>query len=94
MSTITPAASKAHSKPIIRAEGEGERLSFYGGGTITLKATAAETNGAFLLFEDQVVRGKTTPLHIHPHEDEMLYIVEGELLVHYGSPSITAANTA
>jgi quercetin dioxygenase-like cupin family protein len=67
--------------PIVRAAGEGERLWFYGGGLHIWKATAAETGGAFLLFEDVMSRGKTTPLHTHPH-DETLYILEGEILLH------------
>lgn len=67
---------------IVRAEGEGERLRFFGGGVITMKATAQETDGAFLLFEDVMARGKTTPLHLHPNEDEALYVLEGEILVH------------
>jgi quercetin dioxygenase-like cupin family protein len=46
-----------------------------------MKATAEETAGALLLFEDQVVRGKTTPLHVHG-EDETLYVLEGEILAH------------
>jgi quercetin dioxygenase-like cupin family protein len=68
--------------PIVRAAGEGERLWFYGGGVHTWKATGAETDGAFLLFEDVLARGKTTPLHTHPHVDETLYMLEGELLLH------------
>lgn len=68
--------------PIVRADGEGERLRFFGGGVLTLKATAEETDGAFLLFEDVMCRGKTTPLHIHAGEDEALYVLEGEILVH------------
>jgi quercetin dioxygenase-like cupin family protein len=75
---------KSESSTIIRAEGEGERLWFYGGGVHTWKATAEETDGAFILFEDALVRGKTTPLHRHPDQDEMLYIIEGELLYHSG----------
>lgn len=67
--------------PIIRAEGEGEHLSFAGGGLMTMKATSKETDGAFLLFEDRVVRGKMTPLHIHQNEDETFYVLEGEILV-------------
>jgi quercetin dioxygenase-like cupin family protein len=66
---------------IVRADGEGERLRFLGGGLITMKATAAETDGAFLLFEDRMAEGKCTPLHTHD-EDELLYVLEGELLVH------------
>lgn len=67
---------------IVRADGEGERLRFLGGGLLTMKATAEETGGAFLLFEDLMSEGKTTPLHTHADEDETLYVLEGELLVH------------
>jgi quercetin dioxygenase-like cupin family protein len=67
---------------IVRADGEGERLRFWGGGVLTMKATAEETNGAFLLFEDLMSQGKTTPLHVHADEDEALYVLEGEILVH------------
>src|SRR5258706_12816649 len=68
--------------PIVRAADQGERLWFYGGGLHIWKATAAETGGAFLLFEDVMSRGKTTPLHTHPEVDETLYVLEGEILLH------------
>lgn len=68
--------------PIIRQDGEGEQMWFAGGGVFTWKATAAETGGAFILLEDRMVRGKTTPLHLHPNEDEAVYVLEGELLVY------------
>ena len=65
---------------IIRGEGEGERLWFFGGALYTMKATAEETDGAFMLLEAQMVRGKPTPLHTHPHEDETIIVLEGEIL--------------
>lgn len=68
--------------PVIRQEGEGEQLWFAGGGLFTMKATPEETNGTFALHEDREVRGKSTPLHRHPHDDEALYVLEGEILVH------------
>jgi quercetin dioxygenase-like cupin family protein len=69
--------------PIVRQDGEGERLWFAGGGVFTIKASAADTDGAFVLFEDRVERGKTTPLHLHPHEDETIYVVAGEIMVSF-----------
>jgi hypothetical protein len=36
---------------IIRADVEGEHLRFWGGGVLTIKASAEETGGAFFLFE-------------------------------------------
>lgn len=67
---------------VIRQGGEGEQRWFAGGGLFTMKATAAETGGAFMLFEDHVVRGKATPMHMHPGEDELVYVLDGALLVH------------
>src|SRR5258708_14772111 len=67
---------------IVRVEGEGEKLWSYGGGVHTGLATNAETGGAFLLFDDVMTKGKTTPLHSHPEVDETLYMLEGEILVH------------
>src|SRR5215208_5393180 len=67
---------------IIRGEGEGERRWFAGGGLWTMKATAEETGGAFILVEDQMTLGKMTPLHTHPNQDETLIVLEGEILVH------------
>ena len=48
----------------------------------TWKATAEETGGAFLLFEDVMEQGKMTPLHTHPEADETMYVLEGEILMH------------
>ena len=67
---------------MIRNAGEGEQLWFAGGGVFTIKASAAETGDALSMFEDSVVRGKTTPMHMHPTVDELVYVLDGELLVH------------
>src|SRR5918998_788844 len=67
---------------IIRRDGEGERRWFAGGGVHVMKATAEETDGAFMLLENRMTRGKTTPLHTHPNLDETLIVLEGEILVY------------
>ena len=69
---------------IIRAEGEGEKMWFCGGGIHTWKITSADTAGACFVYEDELVRGKTTPLHTHPDCDEIIYVIEGEMLLHSG----------
>ncbi len=68
--------------PIIRQQGEGERMWFAGGGVFTWKATAEETGGAFFMIEDRMQRGKVTPLHTHPGQDEAIYVLDGEILAH------------
>src|SRR6478609_8652271 len=68
--------------PIIRGAADGERRWFFGGGIHTWKATAEETNGAFLLFEDRMAHGKVTPLHTHADSDETMIVLDGEILMH------------
>jgi quercetin dioxygenase-like cupin family protein len=66
----------------VRSRDEGERRWFYGGGLHTWKATAEETNGGFLCFEDHMEQGKMTPVHTHPDADEVFYVLEGEIVIH------------
>lgn len=73
---------QATSAAIIRQSGEGEEMWFAGGGTFTWKVTGEQSDGAFLLLEDRMVRNKVTPLHLHPEQGEAIYVLEGELLVH------------
>jgi quercetin dioxygenase-like cupin family protein len=70
-------------QPIILAAGEGDKQSFMGGGLHTWKLLAEQTEGAFFLFEDVMVKGKMTPLHRHPDADELAYILEGEVIVNH-----------
>ena len=85
-------ASISTAVPVIRQDGEGERLWFYGGGVHTWKATEKETGGSFILFDAVMSRGKVTPLHTHPC-DETMVVLEGELLVHVqGEEYLVARN--
>ena len=38
-----------------------------------------ETAGSFSLFENRSTGGSRTPINVHAHEDETLYLLEGEL---------------
>jgi quercetin dioxygenase-like cupin family protein len=67
--------------PIVRAKGEGEQRWFSGGGVHVWKASAGETGGALIALEDSLEQGKVTPLHQHPEQDELVYVLEGELRV-------------
>jgi quercetin dioxygenase-like cupin family protein len=76
---------------IVRQAGDGERRWFYGGGVHTWLATAAETGGAFLLFEDAMDKGKRTPLHTHSEADETMYVLEGEIIMHLDGADLRIA---
>ena len=71
MSTMTP---------IIRAASEGDLQSFAGGGHHLWKLLSEDTGGSFFLFEDEMTKGKCTPLHRHPEADETVYVLDGEIL--------------
>ena len=66
---------------IVLDSGEGEAL-WFNNDLLTVKATGAQTDGAFLVVEELARRGKVTPLHDHPDEEETFYVLEGELLFH------------
>src|ERR1041384_8697331 len=67
--------------PIVRNAGEGDKQLFAGGGLHLWKLLAEDTGGAFFLFEDTMVKDKTTPLHLHPEAHEMTYVIDGEIEV-------------
>lgn len=73
--------NSAAAVAMVRDADEGERRWFYGGGVHLWKATAEETAGSFLLFEDRMDAGKVTPLHTHP-SDETIVVLTGEIIVH------------
>ncbi len=68
--------------PLIRNADDAERRWFYGGGLHTWLVRRHEVDGAFLLFEDDVEPGKSTPLHTHPDAEETFYLLAGSMLLH------------
>jgi quercetin dioxygenase-like cupin family protein len=69
------------AEAIVRNKDDGERMWFFGGGVHTWKASAEETDGSMLVFEDHLERGKVTPMHLHADVDEAIYVIEGEILL-------------
>ena len=55
---------------------------------ILVKASAETTGGAFTLFEER--EPVDTPLHIHEHEDELFYVLEGEHIFQVGEREFRA----
>ena len=72
-------ASEAPSVELLLNElHETEARWFLGNIRIWQRATAAQTGDAFGLSEQLVPPGHGSPYHIHRHEDEAFYILEGE----------------
>jgi quercetin dioxygenase-like cupin family protein len=70
--------------------GEGDRR-WVMGEVDAIKATAAQTGGSFGLKESTAPRGSGPPLHVHEHEDEACYVLEGEVTFFLGDDVFSAS---
>jgi mannose-6-phosphate isomerase-like protein (cupin superfamily) len=60
------------------------------GGRFTVKADAAVTEDRFSLLEVTAYRSTEPPLHIHHHEDEAWYVLDGHMTVFVGDEALEA----
>lgn len=58
--------------------GGGDTLWFLGT-LMTVKAGSNQTGGAFTLIEQIAPAGFGPPMHLHRHEDEAFYVLDGEV---------------
>lgn len=73
------ATREAAAMSVARARGEGASLDILGSPYL-VKAHAAETGGAFCCIESTLPPGAGAPPHTHTREDEVFYVLEGELV--------------
>jgi quercetin dioxygenase-like cupin family protein len=69
----------SEERPTVVGPGEGRTIEGPAGGPLTFKATGAETGGRLTAFENVIAPGDGPPLHTHASEDEVFYVVEGDL---------------
>ena len=55
---------------------------------MTFPATSGDTHGQFALIEPVGRRGNVPPPHIHHREDEIFYVLEGEIVFSVGDRTI------
>jgi quercetin dioxygenase-like cupin family protein len=73
-------AMRERTNPFVAGPDDGEATWFLGT-RMTVKATAQSTGGTFGLIEVRLAAGFSPPQHIHHHEDESFWILEGTLTV-------------
>ncbi|ADQ68202.1 cupin [Halogeometricum borinquense DSM 11551] len=67
------------AEPFVKAVDEGDTYHALGGLAL-LKATADETDGSFNLVERRGDENRVvTPLHVHRSDDELWYVLDGEM---------------
>ena len=68
-----------------------ENSTWYKGLLISQLAGSADTEGAFDLVESKMKKGTEPPPHIHDREDELFYILSGEIMVFADGQVFTVA---
>jgi quercetin dioxygenase-like cupin family protein len=75
--------------PIIRQPGEGKVVGVLRNQS-TFKVLSEQTGGAFAILEQKIPAGHGPPLHVHRHETEIFYILEGQFEITIGDQTIVA----
>lgn len=97
--TFAPTALKIQNLPDSKSEsigfkinsGEGRihghiKLKGVNANILDLKVSGKDTNGELAIFEQtSISQGRGTPLHIHPLQDEVFYVIEGEYFFNVGN---------
>jgi quercetin dioxygenase-like cupin family protein len=76
--------------PIIRGPGEGKVVGVLRDQS-TFKVMSEETGGAYAILEQKIPPGHGPPLHVHRHETEIFYVLEGQFEITIGEQKVTAA---
>ncbi|HTA41177.1 MAG TPA: cupin domain-containing protein [Bryobacteraceae bacterium] len=69
--------------------GEGRSVSL-GGMGVVFKISGANTGGAFAIVEHPIDAGRLVLPHVHRHEDEYSYVLEGTIGARVGDREIVA----
>ena len=75
--------------PIIRGAGEGKAVGVLRDRSL-FKVLPEETGGAYAVLEQTIPAGHGPPLHVHRHETEIFYILDGEFEVTIGDKKVHA----
>jgi len=79
--------------PIVRLPGEGKVVGVLRDRSI-FKVLPEQTGGAYAILEQQIPAGHGPPLHVHRHETEIFYILEGEFEITLGDQKLPAPTGA
>ena len=80
---------KFDQQPVVVLPDSGERLNIAGSQTFH-KIKSKDTNGVFSVMEFVTPPGKGVALHVHEREDELVYLLEGEIEVTLGNQKMKA----
>ena len=81
-----PAMSVA--QPVLNTPGEGEIFEFGSGSSAELVVASGDAGGEYGVVRYRVRPGDEPPLHTHSREDEIVYVVDGDITATVGDAEV------
>jgi quercetin dioxygenase-like cupin family protein len=75
--------------PIVRLPGEGHAVGVLRSKSV-FKVLPEQTGGAYAVLEQDIPAGHGPPLHVHRHETEIFYVLDGQFELTLGTDKLTA----
>jgi quercetin dioxygenase-like cupin family protein len=66
--------------------------TWFAGGLTVWYAVGEQNGGAFAIGDVRLRPGDEAPLHVHRHEDELIHVLGGELVIQIGTKRVEAGN--
>jgi len=79
--------------PIIRGPDDGRKVGVLRSQSV-FKVESEQTHGAYAILEQTIPAGHGPPLHVHRHETEIFYVLEGDFEIRIGGQKIRAPKGA
>ena len=84
----------AVSKPVLNTQGSGKSVEFGNGSRAEIAVGGLESGGDYAVVRYHVAAGDEPPLHTHSKEDEMVFVVKGELTAFVGDARVDVGPVA
>lgn len=78
----------AISEPVLNTQGTGDFIEFGNGSRAEIAVGGPHSGGDYAVLRYHVVAGDEPPLHTHTKEDEMVFVVEGEITAFVGDSRV------
>ncbi|UWU94304.1 cupin domain-containing protein [Bradyrhizobium sp. CB1015] len=75
-------------QPVLTPPHGGETVTSSAGSSVEMKVESSQTGGEYGTVLWTVRAGEEPPLHTHSREDELLYVVQGQLIARVGDARV------
>ena len=78
----------AVAQPVLNTRGAGDSVEFGNGSRAEIAVGGAQSGGDYAVVRYTVTPGDEPPLHTHSREDELVYVVDGEITAVLGETTV------